>query len=509
MTKSESLISLVNSMTQHEKRAFKMASQNRNKKSGYLILFDLISGQKDISATYLRDQFSELTEENSFDSTAKYLYQILLNTLLDLRKEQDSYYYLFNEILKARILFEKSLYDDSFNLLTKTIEKAQERENYYALLLASKLELEYLLALNFPLVNEKEILSKQFKINEIINIIKKTNVQSSIYELLKYRLVHQGNVRTQEQKQKLNDLVVSEMSIVSSSNIANFEINKFHQLFQANYLISVGDYESALRSFIELNSLFENNRHLWNNPPMYYLLTIEGVLDSLRSIKNYDGMSYFINQLKILHSPSVNYNANVKCLVFLYEQFPQIDRGFFQLSESKMNELNDLVENKLHLLSRVRQAEICLYAAIISFGNHELTKASKFLNMIVFKVKDYHSLPLYRTFRLIKLMIAYDTGNFSLISHETLSIKRELKMLGQGFLIEKMMLTFLNNQTPPTSKFDRLKLWAKVSEKLAHIEKDANERQALRIFDFTAWMESKILKIPLVTILQRKQQNPL
>jgi hypothetical protein len=68
-----------------------------------------------------------------------------------------------------------------------------------------------------------------------------------------------------------------------------------------------------------------------------------------------------------------------------------------------------------------------------------------------------------------------------------------------------MMLTFLNNQTPPTSKFDRLKLWAKVSEKLAHIEKDANERQALRIFDFTAWMESKIRKIPLIDVLKQKQ----
>ncbi len=505
MLKSEALVFLVNSMTQHEKKAFKMASQRQNHKQGYMILFDLISNQKKNSIEALRENFLQLKSESSFDATVKYLYKILLDTLLDQRQEQDSYYNLFNLILKARILFEKSLFDDCFDLLTKTIKKAQEQENYYALLLATRLELEYLLALNFPMVDEKSILAKQFKINEIINIIRKINAQSSLYELLKYRVVHHGNVRSQEQKQKLNDLVVSEMSIVSSSNIENFEINKLHQLFQANYLISVGDYKSALRSYMELNSLFENNSHLWNNPPIYYLLTIEGVLDSLRSIRDYEGMSYFIAQLKKLNSPSVNFNANVSCLVFLYEQFPHLDRGNFKISDAQRDELRDLLDNKLQLLSLMRQAELCLYAALIYFGNNEFTKARKFLNMIVFKVKDYHNLPLYRTIRLIKLMIAYEAGNFDLISHETRSIKREIKELEKGYQIEKMMLSFLNKQNLPITQLDRSLMWEKVSQNLHDIQNNVFECQVLRIFDFTAWMESKIRKIPLIDVLKQKQ----
>ena len=106
--------------------------------------------------------------------------------------------------------------------------------------------------------------------------------------------------------------MVSEMSIVASSNLENFEINKLHQLFQANYLISVGDYKSALHSFYELNNLLEGNKHLWSDPPIYYVFTLEGVLDSLRSLRNYDGMTHFIHQLNYYRLEAGRFAVSLK-----------------------------------------------------------------------------------------------------------------------------------------------------------------------------------------------------
>jgi hypothetical protein len=182
--------------------------------------------------------------------------------------------------------------------------------------------LEYLLSLNFPDTDEKTLLNKHFKVNETLRVTQKIHQQSVLYELLKHRMIYKGNARSEKQRTELNDLVVSEMSIVASSNLENFEINKLHQLFQANYLISVGDYKSALHSFYELNNLLEGNKHLWSNPPIYYVFTLEGVLDSLRSLRNYDGMTHFVQQLKKLNTPSPSFNTNVTCLIFLYELFP-------------------------------------------------------------------------------------------------------------------------------------------------------------------------------------------
>jgi hypothetical protein len=503
MIKTEALLVLVNSLTKAEKKAFKIVSQRYKVIPGYLSLFNIICKKRDISVSELKKDFLLNNRKTSFDITVNYLYKILLDTLLDLRKEQDSYYLLFNSIMKARILFEKSLFEDCFNLLNKVIEDSIVYENFYALLVASKLELEYLLALNFPMMDEKLLLGKHNRVNEILSFIRKINQQSSLYELLKYRVSYFGNVRSDEQKLNLNDLVVSEISILASSNLENFEINKLHQLFQANYLISVGDYKSAIRSYIELNNLFEKNKHLWQNPPIYYLLTLEGVLDTLRTIRDYEGMKYFINQLKKIQSPSVNFTANVNCLIFLNELFPKLDQGNYALSAAHLLEKGEAVFNKLQLLSLTRQAELCLYTALIYFCNKDYKKAHKYLNTIILKGKDYHFLTLYRTIRLVNLMILNELGDYKLIETEGRSIKREIKGYIKGYQIEKLMLVYLGKLKQPLTNRNREILWNKVEGQLQKFRKDVFEQQVLKIFDFTAWIESKIRKLPLDEVVIR------
>ncbi len=508
MIKSEALIFLVNSMTKPEKKAFRIFANRVDSTPGYLTLFNIISNNRNINSESLKNEFLSLNKDAAFDTTVKYLYKILLNILLDLRKEQDSFYNLFDMIMKARILFEKSLFEECFNLLDHIKDISIKFENYYALLLASRLELEYLLALNFPRVDEKNVLNKHFRINEILNLIRKINEHSSLYELLKYRIEYFGNVRSQEQKLNLNDLVMSEMSIVASSNVESFEIEKLHQLFQANYLISVGDFKSALRSYMELNTLFEKNKHLWDNPPVYYLHNLEGVLNSLRSIRNYEGMKYFIDQLRKLKSSSVNFNTNVTCLIFIYEIIPMIDQGEFALALTHLENHMEIFIEKMHLLGLTRQAELSLYASLIYFGAKDFRKSHKFINKIILKGKNYYYLPLYRTIRLVNLMILNELKEFNVISHETRSIRREMKEYDKGYQIEKAMLSFVNKQDLPVTNRKRELLWEKTEKEIEKFRHDIFEQQVLKIFDFTAWIESRIRKRSLSEVLKGKVSTP-
>lgn len=504
MLKSSALISLIQSMSKPEKKAFKIAAPRTESMPHYMSLYNLISKDKTLTPELMRAKYLKQHSGASFDTTVKYLYKVLLDTMLDLRTEQDSYYSLFDKILKARILFEKSLFEECFDLLNKVIANARKLENYYALLIASRLELEYLLALNFPHIDEKMLLNKQFRINEVMRITQKINQQSALYELLKHRVLHKGNIRSEQQKNELNDLVVSEMSIVASSNVDNFEIRKLHQLFQANYLISVGDYKSALHSFYELNNLLESNKHLWSNPPIYYLLTLEGILDSLRSLRNYEGMKHFIDQLKKLNNPSLNFSANVTCLTFLYELFPLLDKGDFFASEVLMQKYAEDLYKRSHLLSLARNAELSLYTALIHFGLRDYTKAQKALNKIIFIGKNYSYLPLYRTIRLVNLMVLYEKKDFDLIKSETRSIKRDMNVVGKEYKIERSVLSFVNKQNLPISGMKRKALWEKIKYDFDKMHHDIFEQQITRLFDFSAWMESKIRKIPLSEVLGNK-----
>jgi hypothetical protein len=503
MTRLQSLLQLIQSMTLSEKKAFKIRAVRKSLVPDYIRLYDIIDKSRESTTSVLRDKFMKTRPGASFETTVRYLYELLLESMLELRKEQDSFYHLFNKILKARILFEKSLFDECFETLDYVIRHAEKYENYNAMLLASRLELEYLLALNFPNIAEKELLQKQFRLNEILKYLRKINEQSSLYEILKHRIVYKGHTRSQKQKNELNDLVYSEISLVASQNLDNFEISKLHQLFQSNYLISVGDYKSALNSYIELNNLFEQNKHLWSDPPVYYLHTLEGVLESLRSIHNYEGMVYFIGQMKAIEGQSAAFRLNLTCIIYLYELFPFLDRGDFVSSMALMKKYKEMLYDKLFNLNRARQAELCLYTALVYFGNGEFHKAHRFLNQIILRGKNYYYLPLYRTIRLVNLIILYMLEDYDLIQYEIRSMKRDLVYSAKDFRIEQFLFRFLSRQLP-VEPLKRRRLLDKTLKEFSEIQRDVFEQQILRIFDFTAWIESMIRKVPLSGVLNER-----
>lgn len=501
MNKFESLASLIHSLTKSEKKSFKQRSTSATGAvKDYLVLFEIIEKSAKQECAEVKSLFNQSCSESTFDITVSYLYKLLLDTLLSLRLTKDSDYILFNQIMKAKVLFEKSLFQSSLDMLSKTMKDAKYYENYFALLLAGRLELNYLMALNFPNISETDLVNKQMKMERNVRRVRQINEQSSLFELLKHRLIFKGDIRSPQQKQELNDLIVSEMSINSSSSFNSFEMAKMHQLFQANYLISVGDYKSALRAFMELSVAFENNKHLWASPPIYYMLTLEGVLDGLRSIKDYEGMRYFVDRLKALESSSISFKMNVTCLVWQYEIFPFLDTGRYEQAYEIMQGYKESLYEKMHLLSLNRQAELCLYSALVHIGMRDFLNAKKYLRQIVLGNRDYQ-LPLYRTIRLVNLMIRYELKDVEWVKYESQSIKRNIARKS-GFKLENAMLKLIGKGALPPFREQREMLWSKMKDSLYLLKEDKYEQQVLKMFDFVAWMESITTRIPLSQIIQ-------
>lgn len=231
MLKSESLIHLINNLTKQEKKEFSLYISNKPEKD-YIFLFRLIDDKKVSDPEELKMSFLAAKPTSSFNTVVIYLFDLLIDILTRLRTEQDSYYLLFNELLHARVLYEKSMYQECFQVLKKVKEKAVYYENHFALLVAQRLELNYLLTLDFEDMDEQKLLNKQYKMNNTLKSIRQLNEQSSLYELLKYRMINRGASRSLEETQKLDDLVTSEISIVASAGVENFEIKRIISYFR-------------------------------------------------------------------------------------------------------------------------------------------------------------------------------------------------------------------------------------------------------------------------------------
>jgi len=506
MLKSESLIHLINNLTKQEKKEFSLYISNKPEKD-YIFLFRLIDDKKISDPEELKMSFLAAKPASSFNTVVIYLFDLLIDILTRLRTEQDSYYLLFNELLHARVLYEKSMYQECFQVLKKVKEKAVYYENHFALLVAQRLELNYLLTLDFEDMDEQKLLNKQYKMNNTLKSIRQLNEQSSLYELLKYRMINRGASRSLEETQKLDDLVTCEISIVASAGVENFEIKKNHQLFQANYFITVGDYKAAFNSFVELNKLFEENSHLWNNPPVYYLMTVEGMLESLRIMHNYEGMNYFIEKLTKLSSPSSSFQLNVTYVIFIYRLFSFIDAGDFDKAGMWIAEHQASLIDKMLLLKEQQQAEMSLYIALIHLGNGEYRKARKRLSATIGRGHLY-SLPLFRTIRIVNVMIHYELGDVDYIQSEIRSIKREMsKNKGYNLKVESFLLKFLNYSFADTNRKKRAQIWESMAEEVHALYADKYETQILRKFDFVAWVEAKIFEVPLSDILKREHAS--
>lgn len=506
MLKSESLIHLINNLTKQEKKEFSLYISNKPEKD-YIFLFRLIDDKKISDPEELKMSFLAAKPASSFNTVVIYLFDLLIDILTRLRTELDSYYLLFNELLHARVLYEKSMYQECFQVLKKVKEKAVYYENHFALLVAQRLELNYLLTLDFEDMDEQKLLNKQYKMNNTLKSIRQLNEQSSLYELLKYRMINKGASRSLEETQKLDDLVTSEISIVASAGVENFEIKKNHQLFQANYFITVGDYKAAFNSFVELNKLFEENSHLWNNPPVYYLMTVEGMLESLRIMHNYEGMNYFIEKLTKLSSPSSSFQLNVTYVIFIYRLFSFIDAGDFDKAGMWIAEHQASLIDKMLLLKEQQQAEMSLYIALIHLGNGEYRKARKRLSATIGRGHLY-SLPLFRTIRIVNVMIHYELGDVDYIQSEIRSIKREMsKNKGYNLKVESFLLKFLNYSFADTNRKKRAQIWESMAEEVHALYADKYETQILRKFDFVAWVEAKIFEVPLSDILKREHAS--
>lgn len=503
MSRLSSLTTLVHSLSKSERKKVTLRlSTYGNNDADYAILFGIIDSGESLPQSELKLSFKNQRPESNFNTALNYLYDVLLNVLSELRENQDSFYLLFNQLMRAKVLFEKSLYTDCFELLSKIQKEAIFYENFTVLLIAQKFEHDYLLGLDFPDITEGELLGMQYRMNDSLKKIRKINEHAFLYGLLKYRLQHKGVIGSGKQKQALNDLVVSEMSIVSSSSFNNFEIEKTHKLFQSNYLIAVGDYKSALQSFYELNSIFEQNKHLLSNPPIYYLDTIEGVLESLRIIRNYDAMPHFIDQLKKIQSASANFNLQVKSVIFLYTLRPCIDRGNFADAKRIIDEYNNDLIEKISTLVIARQVQISLYISITYIGLQQFSLARKAITPTLNAEREIYSMPVFRAVRLIYLIILYEIADFDLIEFEVRSVKRQIKATERSLQLEKMLLKFVSKPINHLSVKERTLLWNKINSQLSTLSDDKYDIQLLQIFDFTGWIESKIKNTSFVNILK-------
>lgn len=504
MNNASSLLFLVNSLSKAEKRYFQLYTKLQSGSKVYISLFNLIDTST--SSEELYTSFCQTHDGRSYEMAVKHLYRTLLDCLIKLRETKNIQTKIFNYISKAAILYERDMFDEAFNELDKAKKFATLYENDPLLLLIRRTELKYLGALDFKSVNEKQLVNKQMKINETLNYSKVLNQHIQLYEILKHRLIHKGYIRSDKQKEDLNDLVLSELHLVSNTSYHSFEAQKLHLLFQATYYLNSGNYKSAIRLYQEIIQLFGENKHLIQNPPIDYLSAIQGVIGSLQIIGLYKETLFFLDKLKEIEQGDypTEFILFVKSQHYLYELNGRLQTGCLEAAAKLKDASEEYLFKKMNLLSLEQQLRLHLSCVILSMYQKDFSQARKYMKKVFSSGKLFYAQPSYKIIRLVNLLLQAELGNYDFFENEINSIKRNIGFEKQVYNTEKLIFKFVQDYPLPSYENTRNRLWLQYQKESRIIEQDKYERHLLQIFDVLSWIEHKLTRRPLAEILAEK-----
>lgn len=483
-------IKLIKTLSSSEKRYFKLHSKKQVGNRDYLRLFDIIDKMKTVDTNSLKEKFKRLHPDTSLDNTARYLLKLVTDSLIRSKMEKDVFFQSLQGIMRVRILEERSMAAESYKELKKVREVCSRFQQHYIEYLTYRYELDHFSASNFFELSDETLIKTQMQAKNVIKSINHIQDHYSLFELLKYRLTHTGKVSSDEEKKRLNDLMLSEMVLVAGKAKNSFASQKLHLLFQSFFFTDIGDYQSALKTFQQLNRIFEDNQELLDHPPLDYLSSLNGILDSLHMLNNYEEISFYIEKVKLLDQPVYPeyFRYQARKAVATYDLVILLGKKKFTEAIEYIQSFESNLLKAYNMVDEERQWELYFYCSLAYFCIGDLKKAHKYISEVMRDQKLHPQLMISKAIRLLNIIIHYEKGDTEYLEYEIRSYKRVFskhgKLLRSEILILKIIDLFPDRKKNKRTAAQQTKM----TKEISLLKTDRYENQLLKYFDFTEWI---------------------
>lgn len=489
-------IRLVKSLSKAEKRQFQLYCKKHSGDKNYLELFQFIDNTQPASKENIEEKFSSWKGSRSLDNTSRYLARLITDCLIQSKIKDDDYFSVMHGLLRIRVLKERNLGDEAYKEIIKLKRSSGvEREQvlHYAV---NRQQLNHLAEMNFAGATEKEVVDIQMKSRDLLRDIRNTHEHNSLFEILKYRLARSGKTISEADKHHLNDLLLSELSIVNAKTKHTLDSRKLHLLFQSHFFTNIGDYKSAIKTFYELNRLFEKNTAYWTNPPLDYFSSLDGTLDSLRTIGKFDEMPFYLGKLQQLdHAAYLEFfQFLVRKTIMIYELALFAGNGQLQQALAYIDSADPQTVKLYGMADEEKQNELLFSVGLVYFKSRNFKKAKKYINEIVLFGKSSYRSMMYRASRLLNILVHYEENDCEYAQYEMRSFTRAFRQNGKLLEIENLVFKTIKHNPRKNITRKNISFWQRMQPAIDAIRKDKFEMQLIRHFDFTNWLHEKLNK---------------
>lgn len=475
---------LVHSLTKSEKRYCRLLAGRQAGDKGFVRLLDCLLRHETTGESLTHD-LTRLFPGATLEPARKYLYRVIMQSLRQFEQDRRIDVRISQLLHDSQILYERGMVQFSQEQLEKARLLAENHERGLYAVLAARQQAEQWIRWQFDGIDESTLARQHALIRQQLDRTQTALHHTALYETLWLRYRNHGTVGSPADTLRLNDLLLEEHQLLNRQKHKSFAMQQQHLHFQSAYFRMIGDGAGSLRVYRELDGLFQNNRTLWAEQPLYYVQLLEGILSDLRLLGKYEEMDYFIDQLRAMDTPAQGLRQTVPYLTLYYQLLRTIDQGRYAdattlLQTNPLSVDAPAFERGLARLVQATRAEFDLLLVRLDMGLGQLSAGLQRLNRVL--ALPARSLPgaLHTQSRLMNLLLHARLGNADYLTYALRSAERKVKSVERPSAGERFTLDVLR-------QWLNGRLQASVLKAIDTFSGSPADHQLLHNLDLRAW----------------------
>jgi hypothetical protein len=507
--KSKTLFNLIKSLDKNEKRYFKrfMLSEGQQEDRKILKLFDLINTQPEFDEDKLLQEEPSL-KPSQLSNLKAYLYERILQSIRQFHLSKMDDVQIREQIDFAQLLFNKRLYGQGLSCLRKAKKLAIANGNLELRLEIIKFEKKILLFTNSNGTTSQvdEIIRETSQINAQISHI---NSFSNLAIRLNSLYTRIGYIRNEEEYRKVKEYFYAAIPPMEEDKLSSIERIYLYRLY-VGYYFFIQDFESGYTAAKMLVELYERMPALLQSNIESYLQALNSLLIAQNKLFRY---AEFVETNQKLHSidliPSVHINESIRIRLLKYYYVHEINQYFMTGDFSRgveviMNGHEKQILQLMDMLDKHSQLIFYYKIACLYFGAGQFRLALRWMGGIINIPNADMREDLQCFARIITLISHFELGNRDVLTYYIKSTYRFLLLKEDLHLFQKYILGFLRKLHDEPDEAELTNRFVDLRKQLLPLVHSPYEKRAFLYFDMISWLESKIEKCPVESIIQEK-----
>ncbi|OFY88144.1 MAG: hypothetical protein A3K10_14950 [Bacteroidetes bacterium RIFCSPLOWO2_12_FULL_31_6] len=482
---NDNLFLLIKSLTQSEKRYFKLHNGKQDGRNKYIDIFDAIDNCKAYNEEELKNGFKNKELVKNFAVIKNYLFNTIVESLHEHSAYDTAEYKLEALIKKIKVLYEKALIDLCLKYIEKAKKLANEHECFTELI--QLLSIQHQISLR----NTSTLFNKQKEIREELDLSVEKSINYSLYlklirNITYYTQVENLNIESNEISSLIKHPLLSERNLTLSKKALSLYLKIHATISEYN-----GEKLDAIQYNYEILKSIELSPTIFNENPFSYARAINAYLQDAINVKHFEHFEHYLSELKKLLSKKISshhlhtikgfYYLNIINLQIVYGRFNEV----IEIIEKERDEIfkNLLIPTKFRI-------GIIYFECIAYIGTQQYKTTLKILHTNL-SSNENTIFPLKRISRILSLIMQYELGNYTGLMSEIESASKFINSL-ENNMGEKLIIKHIKQLLNCFDKKDKIDCLEKFKNELIKLESNSKEFLTISYFDFLSWVESKL-----------------